>query len=228
MPVVVKGKTYLTITEVSHKFGVSPKTVYRWINSGVVLPPPRIKQGYRSTIYVTDDWIADTMERLSERESGRKKVVGVEAIEQEEYVYRDNFISPGSREDLDMFENVPFHVAVARRSQYIHQLGELDEFVTVIFDDAAQFVRLVTYVYERFDGKGLELSDAPIVTSVCIRPSLIRQLPQELTNGMRIVTNQDVSGALAQYERDEALGIQEAFERFPFVETSLKQKSSQE
>jgi hypothetical protein len=108
------------------------------------------------------------------------------------------------------------------------QLEDLDRFETVMFDDAAQFVRLVTHVYERFDGKGLELTDAPIVTSARIRPSLIRQLPQELTNGMRTVTNQDISEALAQYERDEALGVQEAFERFPFVEVSPQQQSSQE
>jgi hypothetical protein len=112
-------------------------------------------------------------------------------------------------------------------SSIARQSEDSDIFKTVMFDDTAEFVRLITYVYERFQGAGLELSDAPIVTSVRMRPSLIRQLPRELTNGMRSVTNQDVLRALAQYERDESLGIEEAFERFPFVETSPQQQSSQ-
>ncbi|HEX9988515.1 MAG TPA: hypothetical protein VGE45_08575 [Chloroflexia bacterium] len=143
------------------------------------------------------------MKQINETASGRKRVARLDVTKQKAGIQDGISSVPREFEDLDRFE-------------------------TVMFDNAAQFVRLVTYVYERFDGKGLELSDAPIVTSVRIRPSLIRQLPQELTNGMRAVTNEDISAALAQYERDEALGIQEAFERFPFVEISSQQQSSQE
>jgi hypothetical protein len=143
------------------------------------------------------------MKQINETASGRKRVARLGTTEQR--------------------DAVPDSISRLR-----NQLKDSDSFETVVFDDVSQFVRLVTYVYEQFDGKGLELSDAPIVTSARIRPSLIRQLPAELTEGMRTVTDQDIQDALARYERDEALGIQEAFERFPFVETSSQHQSSQE
>jgi hypothetical protein len=103
----------------------------------------------------------------------------------------------------------------------------LDALKTMVFDDEAKYVQFIKYIYEHLGGKGLELTDAPITTSVRVRPWLIRQLPEELANAMHPVTDEDIERVLEQYEKDELLGPAEAVERFPFVRIPTQEPSSQ-
>ena len=48
-----------------------------------------------------------------------------------------------------------------------------DELITVIFDSEGEYVRFVNHIFDEFGGRGLELTNVPVVTSICVRPWLL-------------------------------------------------------
>jgi hypothetical protein len=47
---------------------------------------------------------------------------------------------------------------------------------TVVFDSEDEYVRFTDYVFEKFGGRGLELTDVPIVASIRVKPWLLEQV----------------------------------------------------
>lgn len=45
--------------------------------------------------------------------------------------------------------------------------------LTIAFDDEAAYQRFTEYVFTRFGGRGLELTDAPVERTVRVRPWLL-------------------------------------------------------
>jgi hypothetical protein len=51
-----------------------------------------------------------------------------------------------------------------------------EDATTVVFDSEDEYVRFTDYVFERFGGRGLELTDVPIVASIRVKPWLLEQV----------------------------------------------------
>lgn len=66
--------------------------------------------------------------------------------------------------------------------------------VTVMFDDADEYARFIDYVHDSFDGRGLRLTNVPVLASIRVTPWLL-----DKTQGMfkmRPVTAKDLIPAL--------------------------------
>lgn len=66
--------------------------------------------------------------------------------------------------------------------------------VTVMFDDADEYARFIDYVYENFGGRGLRLTNVPVLTSIRVTPWLLEQTQGSFN--MRPVTTDDLVPAL--------------------------------
>lgn len=57
MPRQIGGKVYLTQEEAARKLGVTPRTLAKWLERGVVTAPPSVDQGLRSFYAFTEKWV---------------------------------------------------------------------------------------------------------------------------------------------------------------------------
>lgn len=71
--------------------------------------------------------------------------------------------------------------------------------ITVMFDDADEYIRFIDYVYKHHDGCGLRLTNVPVLTSICVTPWLLEQTIDKFD--MRVVTQQDLKPVLERIVR---------------------------
>ena len=64
------------------------------------------------------------------------------------------------------------------------------ELVTVAFPTEDEYVRFVEHVFDNFQGRGLELTNVPIVVSVCVKPWLLERTRDNFL--MHEVTEEEV------------------------------------
>lgn len=62
---------------------------------------------------------------------------------------------------------------------------------TMVFDDEDEYVRFIDYVYDRFGGAGLGLTNVPIITSIRVKGWLLEQAQNQFA--MRPVTEEDMA-----------------------------------
>lgn len=70
---------------------------------------------------------------------------------------------------------------------------EHNELSTVVFESEDEYARFVNYVFDEFQGRGLEFTNIPIPASACIRPWLLESTLGRFS--MHKVTQDEVSAA---------------------------------
>lgn len=71
-----------------------------------------------------------------------------------------------------------------------HRIARWADFKTVIFDDDREFVRFTEYVYDRFGGRGLMLTNVPIPRTARLSPWLFGQVSDHFA--IREVKRRDI------------------------------------
>jgi predicted site-specific integrase-resolvase len=72
MSITVNGKKHRTIHDAARRFKVAPKTVYGWIENGIIPKPPTVQQGLKSIRIFPDDYMKDAMARIRQHKRQNK------------------------------------------------------------------------------------------------------------------------------------------------------------
>jgi hypothetical protein len=64
----INGKNHNTIVDAAKHFGVAPKTVYSYIEKGIIPLPPKVKYGIRSVQVFPPDYLRDAKRRIQKWE----------------------------------------------------------------------------------------------------------------------------------------------------------------
>jgi DNA-binding transcriptional MerR regulator len=67
------GKTYLTISDVADKLGVTAKTVREYIRKKLIPKPPKMDYGLRTISYFSPEYIEDAKKRLDRAKKQQKE-----------------------------------------------------------------------------------------------------------------------------------------------------------
>ena len=73
MSIVHGGVTYLTIADARDHFGVSEKTIYGWIDRGIIPEPASLERGMQSTYIFDAAYFAKADAALSRHRKSRKR-----------------------------------------------------------------------------------------------------------------------------------------------------------
>ncbi len=60
----IDGVNHLTLADAAKRFGVSPKTANGYIIRGILLEPPRVKQGLRSFYVFSQKYLREAEKAL--------------------------------------------------------------------------------------------------------------------------------------------------------------------
>ena len=85
-----------------------------------------------------------------------------------------------------------------------------------MFDDDDNYRKFVSYVFEQFQGQGIDFTNVPIAPSLLVRSSTLARMPEDLANTARPVTNKDIRQAL-EGQKGRMLLDPEDLEHFHFV-----------
>jgi len=66
------GDSYPTVQDAADEFGVSPKTVYQYIEKGIIDAPPEIDYGLRPIQIFPKSYMADAKKQLEAYKSKRR------------------------------------------------------------------------------------------------------------------------------------------------------------
>jgi hypothetical protein len=72
----VHGQSYETLVDAAAAFGVSTKTVRRWIRRGIVDEPPTVVYGLRTIAVFPDEYMARAGEQLAAHRRQAKESIG--------------------------------------------------------------------------------------------------------------------------------------------------------
>jgi hypothetical protein len=64
---LINGKIQNTIVDAAKQFGVSPKTVYSWIEKGIIPRPPTVKYGIRTMQVFPSQYMKDAKRRIQDQ-----------------------------------------------------------------------------------------------------------------------------------------------------------------